>query len=151
MSLIWTLTPLVALASAQLTNPSQLPGFSLLCNCAQSALVCNTCILSGVEGHLGCSNWQCVCNDFSVAVGVLSYIAYLRCYDSQYAASATSILSGFCQQFDPTPLATSSIPQTTIAPGQFAEISQWPGFSTLRDCAQSATPTSASCPLLKDN
>ena len=138
MSLIWALTTLVTLVTAQLTNPTQLPGFSTLRSCAQNALVCSTCILSGVEGDLGCSNWQCVCNDISVALSAVSLAASAECYNAQDAASATSVLSGFCEQLGPIPSETSSSPQTTLAPGQFTDPSQWPGFNILRSCAQDA-------------
>jgi len=83
-----------------------------------------------VEAAIGCDDWTCVCNHFSMAQTSLLALVSSACSSEQDISSATSIFDGFCSQ----------LPISTLAPPPFVvtDPAQWPGFNDQRQCGQGA-------------
>jgi hypothetical protein len=92
------------LTSATSTDPRNFTGFAELETCAKEGLVgCailnQTCTQPDLRQQLGCSNWICVCDNFASAVNTASAdVASLCTSNSVQVNSATSLLTGFCEQ-----------------------------------------------------
>lgn len=102
---------LLLVVTAQITDPSNWPGFADLRACAQLGLTgarCGPTGCSTVEGAIDCEDWVCVCDHFSAAMVALSSIVASYCTSQQDVAAATSILNGFCAQLEVTPTAPLS-------------------------------------------
>jgi hypothetical protein len=124
---------LIFAAGQQCTDPSQLPGFSNLPNCAQIIFTCPGCGPS-VQGGVDCETWGCVCDDLSQRISAASSAASARCTTEPWeTASATSILNAFCAQLT---VPASELPSTTSIIPQYTDPSELPGFTNVPECAQ---------------
>ena len=95
----FSILALAQLPSLALTIPSQWPGFSSQRLCVQCALGGSVCSNNNIEVDIGCGDWKCVCDHFSVAQTSIVSLAISFCSSvDQDVAAATSILDGFCSQ-----------------------------------------------------
>jgi hypothetical protein len=86
---------------AQLSQPSQLPGWTNLRSCVTNAIVGGG-FESGILYYAGCHNYACACSDAD-AGPTLSQIASIYCSDSAAGATATSVWDSFCSQLVASP------------------------------------------------
>ena|ERR1700721_430714 len=106
------LITLHAICTAEYTNIQDYPGFSQLRTCAQCSLSCDG--FSTLFTLMGCSDWNCVCNNFDVAMSSASAFALQECSRTQDVSSATSVLNGFCYQL-PSSIVKVITPVTPTA------------------------------------
>ena len=130
---------LLELSATQLTNPTDVPGFTNLQNCVQFAFTCGC--EDGVMANIGCENWECVCSDFTAAIVTLSSQASILCSsNTQDVAAAASVLNDLCAQITVTP--TIAGPTTGPSPTQVANAPANTGPSS--GTTSSPTPSSGS-------
>jgi hypothetical protein len=113
--------------TTQVTDPSQLPGFSTLQGCVQGVFGGSG---NDVEAAVGCDDWYFVCNHYNDAYDTLSLEAFTQCTALQYISEALSVLTVFCGQI-PALETPSPLPVGITNP------SPYPYFSTFRNCVQS--------------
>ena len=90
-----TNTLLITITTAtQLSQPSQLPGWTDLRACVTNAMAGDG-VEQGILKYIGCHDYVCGCNDAG-SEATLSEIASIYCSDSAAAATATSVWDSFC-------------------------------------------------------
>jgi hypothetical protein len=114
------LLAVILLARALITDPADYPGWTDLQVCAKAAYTgCIGCT-DGIWNVIGCSSWNCACDDFAGAMSALSSGAASACStDPAQVTSATSIFSAFCAQLLATPTGSSTpttVPTRVITP-----------------------------------
>ena len=79
-----------------------------------------------MQARIGCLSWNCSCAHFAQGVFFASSLASVWCSATQDVAAATSIFSGFCEQY-PGNNAGQTTTTGTAGAGITAAITGRPG------------------------